>query len=384
MKCLRAFAVVAVAVIGLAGAGGGAAGGSAAAASAEASAALGVWGAQPATNKVVLHVQPGAGYRPIVQFIRSAKKTLDYNIYQFNDRTIENELIAARNRGVKVRVMFTWQVFAAGSNQWNPNSPNYNTNMPTYYRLKDAGVGVRLSPFIYTYSHEKTMVADGNTGAGRALIMDFNAQPSYIVPTPGLLGTRGFAITASNQFDVREIQQVFDADWNRVAPPTYASPRLVWSPSGAGYQPPSQGKERIFAVIDGAKKSVDVYALLLDYLPFQKRLMAAAERGVKVRLITNTDPEPMTFQQVIELSKAGIEIGVDPTYEGGPVFVHSKAIISDAGTPNAVAFVGSQNPGDNVSTNSERELGILIGKPSIINRMQQVFDRDWVRTTKKS
>lgn len=379
MKCLRAFAVAAVAVIGLAGAGGGAA-----AASAEASAALGVTGAQPATNKVALHVQPGAGYRPIVQFIRSAKKTLDYNIYQFNDRTIENELIAAQNRGVKVRVMFTWQVFAAGSNQWNPNSPNYNTNMPTYYRLKDAGVGVRLSPFIYTYSHEKTMVADGKTGAGRALIMDFNAQPSYIVPTPGLLGTRGFAITTSNQFDVREIQQVFDADWNRVAPPAYASPRLVWSPSGAGYQPPSQGKERIFAVIDGAKKSVDVYALLLDYLPFQKRLMAAAERGVKVRLITNTDPEPMTFQQVIELSKAGVEIGVDPTYEGGPVFVHSKAIISDAGTPNAVAFVGSQNPGDNVSTNSERELGILIGKPSIINRMQQVFDRDWVRTTKKS
>ena len=375
MRSLRAVAVAAVAVVGLAGAAG----------SAAASGAGGVAGAQPATDQITLHVQPGAGYRPITQFIRSAKETLDYNIYQFNDRTIENELIAAQKRGVKVRVMFTWQVFAAGSNQWNPSSPNYNTNMPTYYRLKNAGVGVRLSPFIYTYSHEKTMVADGDTGAGRALIMDFNAQPSYIVPTPGLLGTRGFAITTSNQFDVREIQQVFNADWARVTPPpsAYASPRLVWSPSGAGYQPPSDGKERIFAVIDGAKKSVDVYALLLDYLPFQKKLIAAAKRGVEVRIITNTDPEPMTYRQVIELSNAGVALGFDPTYEGGQVFVHSKAIIRDAGTPNAVAFVGSQNPGDNVSTNSERELGVLIGKAGVIDRMHEVFESDWARVTRR-
>jgi len=108
MKCLRAVAVAAVAVVGLA---------SGAAAGAAASGAASVAGAQPATDQITLHIQPGAGYRPITQFIRSAKETLDYNIYQFNDRTIENELIAAQKRGVKVRVMFTWQVFAAGSNQ---------------------------------------------------------------------------------------------------------------------------------------------------------------------------------------------------------------------------------------------------------------------------
>jgi len=119
MKCLRAVAVAAVAVVGLAsGAAAAAAGGAGASAGAAvASGAASVAGAQPATDQITLHIQPGAGYRPITQFIRSAKETLDYNIYQFNDRTIENELIAAQKRGVKVRVMFTWQVFAAGSNQ---------------------------------------------------------------------------------------------------------------------------------------------------------------------------------------------------------------------------------------------------------------------------
>ena len=336
---------------------------------------------QPAVTDITLHIQPADGYRPIIEFIRSAKQTLDYNIYQFNDGVIARELKAAKRRGVDVRVMFTWQVFPAGSNLWNSASENYNTNMPTFNALKKAGVGVRLSPFFYTYSHEKTMIADGRTGSGRALIMDFNAQPSYLVPTQGLLGTRGFAITTSNQDDVREIQQVFDADWNRRIPPALTSPRLVWSPSGVGYQPTTYGKDRIFALIDGARHSLDVYALLLDYLPFQSRLIAAAKRGVDVRIITNTDPAPMTFGQVMQLSGAGVQLGFDPTYPGGPIFVHSKAIIRDSGTKHAMAFVGSQNPGDNVSTNSERELGILIGKASVIDRMQRVFNQDWQRIT---
>lgn len=160
---------------------------------------------QPARDDVELHVQPADGYQPIIEFIRSARRTLDYNIYQFNDGVIARELKDAKKRGVDVRVLFTWQVFPAGSNLWNSASENYNTNMPTFTALKKAGIAVRLSPFMYTYSHEKTMIADGRTGAGRALIMDFNAQPSYLVPTQGLLGTRGFAITTKNQVDVREI-----------------------------------------------------------------------------------------------------------------------------------------------------------------------------------
>jgi hypothetical protein len=62
---------------------------------------------------------------------------------------------------------------------------------------------------------------------------------------------------------------------------------------------------------------------------------------------------------------------------GGLLFIHSKAIVRDAGTDNAMAFVGSQNPGDNVSLNSARELGILLVRPSIITEMVGIYDRDW-------
>jgi len=336
---------------------------------------------EAATSDVTLHVEPDDAYAPVVNFIRSAKETLDYNIYQFNDGVIARELKAAKRRGVDVRVIFSWQTFTASSNLWNPTSNLFNKNMPTFLALQKAGIKVQLSPFQYTYSHEKTMIADGRTGKGRALIMDFNAQPSYFIPTEygGVVqvGSRGFAVTTSNQMDVREIQEVFDADWERRAPKAYASPRLVWSPSGVGYDPQGQAKERIFALIDGAEKSLNVYALLVDYLPFQSRLIAAAKRGVDVRLISTTNPASMTFGQLQQLVDAGVDVRFDPQYPGGLLFIHSKAIVRDAGTDNAMAFVGSQNPGDNVSLNSERELGILLGKPSMISEMVDIYDRDW-------
>jgi len=335
---------------------------------------------EPATSQVTLHVEPADGYKPVIDFIRSAKSTLDFNIYQFNDEVIVDALRDAKRRGVEVRVIFTWQVFPAGSNLWDSASSEYNTNMPTFTALQKSGIRVRLSPFFYTYSHEKTMIADGRTGRGRALIMDFNAQPSYLTPTPGQFGTRGFAVTTWNQDDVREIQGVFDADWERRMPSAFESPRLVWSPSGSGYNPPANGKERIFALIDGATNTLDLYVLLLDYLPFQDRLIAAERRGVDVRIVTNTDPAPMNFQQLEALVAAGVEFRFDPVYPQGPVFIHSKAIIRDAGTTNAMAFVGSQNSGDNVSLNSERELGILLGRAPLINRMRTIFNDDWARS----
>ena len=130
-------------------------------------------------------------------------------------------------------------------------------------------------------------------------------------------------------------------------------------------------------MIDGAEKSLNVYALLVDYLPFQSRLIAAAKRGVDVRLISTTNPASMTFGQLQQLVNAGVDVRFDPQYPGGLLFIHSKAIVRDAGTDNAMAFVGSQNPGDNVSLNSERELGILLGKPSMISEMVDIYDRDW-------
>lgn len=135
-----------------------------------------------ATTRVTLHVEPDESYAPVLAFIQSAQKTLDFNIYQLNDTTIQTALAEAAARGVRVRVMATWQTFPANSGIDDPTSSTFNKNVPVLASLRAQGVETALSPFMYTYSHEKTMIADGHSGKGRALIMDFNSQPSYFGP----------------------------------------------------------------------------------------------------------------------------------------------------------------------------------------------------------
>ena len=337
-----------------------------------------------ATTGVTLHVEPDESYAPVLAFIQSAQKTLDFNIYQLNDTTIQNALAEAAARGVRVRVMATWQTFPANSGIDDPTSSTFNKNVPVLASLKSQGVETALSPFMYTYSHEKTMIADGHTAKGRALIMDFNSQPSYFGPSgwPGEEGTRGFAIVNEIAENVKQIQQVFDADWKRVKPKSYNNPYLVWSPNGAGYKPLSSGQDRILELLDSAKNTLDLYALLIDYQTFQQHLEAACKRGVKVRVLTNASTEanatnPFTYAQLLEMSKAGIQFSFNPQINGGSLFVHSKTIIRDAGDAAPMAFIGSENPGDYVSMNAERELGILIANEPIVERVSTTFERDW-------
>jgi phosphatidylserine/phosphatidylglycerophosphate/cardiolipin synthase-like enzyme len=337
-----------------------------------------------ATSGVTLHIEPDESYAPVLAFIQSAKKTLDFNIYQLNDTTIQTALADAAARGVRVRVMATWQTFPANSGIDDPTSSTFNKNVPVLASLKAQGVETALSPFMYTYSHEKTMIADGHTSKGRALIMDFNSQPSYFGPSgwPGEEGTRGFAIVNEIAENVKQIQQVFDADWKRVKPKSYNNPYLVWSPNGAGYKPLSSGQDRILELIDSAKNTLDLYALLIDYQTFQEHLEAACKRGVKVRVLTNASTQanatnPFTFAQLLEMSKAGIQFSFNPQINGGSLFVHSKTILRDAGNAAPMAFIGSENPGDYVSMNAERELGMLIANDSIVKRVSMTFERDW-------
>ncbi len=341
-----------------------------------------------ATTGVTLHVEPDESYAPVLAFIQSAKKTLDFNIYQLNDPTIQAALAEAAARGVHVRVMATWQTFPANSGIDDPTSSTFNRNVPVLASLKAQGVETALSPFMYTYSHEKTMIADGHTAKGRALIMDFNSQPSYFGPSgwPGEEGTRGFAIVNEIAENVKQIQQVFDADWKRVKPKSYNNPYLIWSPNGAGFKPMSSGQDRILELLDTAKDTLDLYALLIDYQTFQQHLEAACKRGVKVRVLTNASTQanatnPFTYAQLVEMSSAGVQFSFNPQINGGSLFVHSKTIIRDAGDAAHMAFIGSENPGDYVSMNAERELGILIANDSIVERVSATFERDWQSAT---
>jgi cardiolipin synthase len=337
-----------------------------------------------------MFVEPDSGVNPVVEFINSARRTLDYGIYQIDDPDIVAALKRASARGVKVRVMATWQTFPAnsGTTEGDPGKTKdcgFNKNVPVLEDLEKSGIKTALSPFLYTYYHEKMAVADGDYSRGRALIMDFNSQASYFGPAyPGEAGARGFGVISSNRADVKEIQAVYDADFPPVTTPaSYKRPSLIWSPNGPGFKPKSQGFNRVMKLMDTATKTLDVYVLLLDYAPVRAKLIAAAKRGVAVRVIFNTTgPRAMTYAQLKELAAAGVQLAYDPKSSVGSIFVHTKTVLRDAATSNRMAYVGSMNVGDYVSVNSERELGILLAKKQITDTISSTYAADWASASK--
>ena len=228
------------------------------------------------------------------------------------------------------------------------------------------------------------MIADGHLpGKGRLLVMDFNAQPSYFA------STRGFGVVSTDPLDVAEAQAVFDADWKYEFPVTYASKRLFWAPNGVGYFPQSDGADRVLGLLASAQQTIDLYALLIDWPVFADALVAAAQRGVTVRLLANCwshtyYPFPkdcskrplggVSYKYLTQFLKAGIQVR-----QTEALFIHTKTIIRDAGAGGggALATVSSENPGDYVSMSSERELGIFLSNEAIVARIAATFNADW-------
>ncbi len=52
-------------------------------------------------------------------------------------------------------------------------------------------------------------------------------------------------------------------------------------------------------------------------------------------------------------------------------------VLADYGMLEQVAFLGSENPGT-VSLNQNRELGILVAEKPILDRLESVFNSDWL------
>ncbi|MEN6395433.1 MAG: phospholipase D-like domain-containing protein, partial [Methanoregula sp.] len=59
------------------------------------------------------------------------------------------------------------------------------------------------------------------------------------------------------------------------------------------------------------------------------------------------------------------------------LYIHAKMVLADYGTPDQVAYIGSENLGTG-SLDQNRELGILVTEKPILDRLESVFSQDWL------
>ncbi len=290
----------------------------------------------------LLITEPSAGVTPVLTRIQHAQKSVDLVMYSLEDTQVVQALGEAEACGVQVRVLLNGGYYAKHEGK----------NDGAYSALQKLGVPVKWTPTYFALTHQKTLVIDGSD----ALVMTFNVQAQYYKTG------RDFAVDDTDPADVQAIEQAFESDWNGKQATATQGDTLLWSPGS---------QDELLYLINSATSTLDIYNEEMADADITEALVQAAKRGVVCRVdmtyATNWKPAFTT------LSNAGVHIRTWAS-SSNVLYIHAKMIVVDGHT----VFLGSENFSD-TSLNKNRELGLVLNAPQIIDGVQGIFDADWAK-----
>ena len=279
---------------------------------------------------------PGAGFGGFYAQIVHSRRSVDMEMYELEDATAEQDLVAAAARGVKVRVLLD-QDFSRG--EVNRSAAGY---------LAAHGVEVRWAPAGYIF-HIKATTFDGSaTDISTANLVSKDYRT-----------TRDAEIVDTNPRQVRAVEATFSNDWTAGASgspksQTVQAPGLIWSPdSGSGTAETALVKQ-----IGSARKTVDFESEELSDSAVSGALAADARRGVRCRIVmTRSSDWDRAFRAI---TRAGCQVHLFAD-SASALYIHEKLILDDPGTARESLLIGSQNA-SHTSLTKNRELGILLNR----------------------
>jgi cardiolipin synthase len=264
-----------------------------------------------------LIVLPDDSAKPILAAIEAAARTLRIKMFVFSDPGLIQAVIAAKGRGVKVRVML------------NPaRRSGEHDNEATRKALERVDIDVKDANPAFDLTHEKSMVT-------------------------------------THSHDVAEIIECFEADWHRQ---TFEPPdkgHVVWCPG--------PGRDRICRFIDQASHRLFVQNERFQDTVIIERLVRAARRGVRVDVMARP-PHTLKRDKLVEgvgglriMDDVGIKI-----HKLKHLRLHGKMLLADG----VAAIVGSINFADG-SLDGRRELAIEVRDDHVVERLHHVARHDW-------
>ena len=291
-----------------------------------------------------LIVLPDDTAKPILDALNAAKRTLQIRMFLFTDPTLLKAVIAAKRRGVKIRVML------------NPaRRSGESENEEARHELTRAGVEVRDSSPQFAVTHQKSMVIDDETGFVESLNWE----------TRDLTETRDYAVVTTHDTEVAEMVKCFDDDWAHRSFTPRPESRLIWCPNN--------GRERIAAFIDAAKETLWLQNERYQDTVMIEHLVRAVNRGVRVHIMARP-PHTLKKDKLVE-GVGGLRIMHDvgaKVHKLKGLKLHGKMLLAD----ESRAIVGSINlsPG---SFDARRELAIETDAHHVIAQLVKTSQHDW-------
>jgi len=267
---------------------------------------------------------------------QQAQTSIDMALYDFNRASVRDALLAAKARGVSVRVV------------GDDDDSVLASYAPFYQSLISDSIPLTLDSNS-ALMHNKFAVFDKSvTWSGSA-----NFSDNAFVRN----GENVVVITSTVVANIytTEFNEMFGGKFhNNKTDNTPHSATVAGSPVEIAFAPTDSVENRIVNALNSADTSIQVAMFTFTNAPIAQALIAAKNRGVAVEVLLDGTADGSQFSQRDPLCAAGVTVRVE-TWEPK---LHDKYAVIDAGAASDPLIVtGSTNwTGNAVDTNDENLL----------------------------
>lgn len=277
-------------------------------------------------KKVRVIIQPRDGITPLLEGINQAKDSVEIVIYRLDRLEIEQALVAAAARGVRVHALITYT-----------NKEDLREIKKLEKRLVERKVTVTRTAEDLVRYHSKVMIIDRR----QLFLLTFNF--TFL----DIHHSRSFGIVTEDKQLVTEAVRLFNADMAGKGHKVEAEHFVI---------SPINSRKKLSIFIQEAKQQLLIYDGKLSDAKMLKLLEDRAKAGVEIKVIGATS-KPVK----------GVEVRPMPL-----IRLHTQAIIRDG----KQVFFGSQSL-RKVELDLRREVGLITSDPEALKSFFLIFVMDW-------
>lgn len=249
--------------------------------------------------------------------INSSKSSLDFAIYGLGDiPKIENALKNASARGVKIRYVLDEDSKHENIYAKSQNLKTELTNFKTDYVLGETS---KFNNFIMHnkfFIFDKSSVWLGSSNVSETDLSGFSSNNVIFIKS------KAFADIYESEFE-----QMYGGKFHtRKSSNKYQPINLDNTEISVYFSPQDKViTNKIIPIINKAKQSILVESFIITHKAFAESLVAAKNRGVKIRVMIDATSSSSSYSMVKYLRNQGVEVKVE-NYAGK---MHMKSIIVD-------------------------------------------------------
>jgi phosphatidylserine/phosphatidylglycerophosphate/cardiolipin synthase-like enzyme len=348
----------------------------------------------------------------VVSAIESAQSTLLINIYELSSPQIGDAVVGRIRAGVHVEILEEGQPvggMSAAQKGVEAQIVQAMSSQDHFYEMTSKATSQKVNRR-FRYDHAKYVIVDGSS----LVIGSENYSPTGNA-APGTLGNRGWEVFIHDEALAEQFQSTFASDTStqygdileikksstqtslssKKAPVFSAANPVLTATSVNNFMSPTTSQAGLLGMINGAEKTLDIEQMTFNSTwgknpgdsPLYDAVIAAARRGVKVRVLLNDETvfdhpskpskpvNRLTYADLNELAKKDdlpLTVRIANLKAMGVDYIHNKGALVDGNE----TLISSINWDEN-SIENNRETAVVIKSPAVNAHYLALFTQDW-------